>query len=197
MGSESLIWGILALASGIFICAYGSVLFRFVLAVIGFMLGFSAVMWIAGGMVQGALQIIVAVVVGAIVAVALYSLFRLALHMAGGILGIVIVLAVVGLIGVTGSNLGVIGWILLVAGAVIGGFFGRRLGDLVIILATALAGAYLVVLGLAQAFGVGINATNALSTLGTGFALVLFVVVALISGLSQYESLRMRRRLRR
>jgi hypothetical protein len=197
MGSESLIWGILALASGIFICAYGSVLFRFVLAVIGFMLGFSAVMWIAGGMVQGALQIIVAMVAGAIIAVALYSLFRLALHMAGGILGLMIVLAVLGLVGVTGSNLGVIGWILLVAGAVIGGFFGRRLGDLVIILATALAGAYLVVLGLAKTFGVGINGTNALATLGTGFALVLFVVVALISGLSQYESLRMRRRLRR
>ena len=34
---STLIWGALALLSGIFICAYGNVLFRFVLAVLGFM----------------------------------------------------------------------------------------------------------------------------------------------------------------
>jgi hypothetical protein len=193
MSSDSLLWGILALASGIFICAYGNVMFRFVLAVLGFMLGFSAVMWIGGGLASG-LLLVVAIVVGAIVAAVLYSLVRLALYIAGGILGIVIVLAIVGLVGVAGTDLGIVGWILLIAGAAVGGFLGRRLGDMAIVLATALAGAYLVVLGVAQLFGVGIEGGNAIEMLGRGLPLVLFVSIALISGLSQYEALRVRRR---
>jgi hypothetical protein len=193
MSSDSLLWGVLALASGIFICAYGNVMFRFVLAVLGFMLGFSAVMWIGGGL-QGGLLLVVAIVAGAILAALLYSLFRLALYIAGGILGIVIVLAIVGLVGVTGSNLGIVGWILVIAGALVGGFFGRRLGDMAIVLATAMAGAYLVVLGVANLFGAGIEGGNAIEMLGGGLPLVLFISIALISGLSQYEALRVRRR---
>ncbi len=157
METGSFIWGLLALASGIFICAYGNMMFRFVLAVMGFMLGFSAVMWLAGGLVGG-LTAVVALVVGAIVAAVFYGLFRLSLYIAGGILGLVIVLAVFGLVGVVGANLGFFGWILVLAGALLGGFFGRRLGDVVIVFASALAGAYLVVLGIAKLFGAGIDA---------------------------------------
>jgi hypothetical protein len=193
MESGSLIWGILALVSGIFICAYGNVLFRFVLAVLGFMIGFSLVMWIAGPSPNG-LMLIVAIVVGGILAAVAYLTFKFALYFAGGILGIVIVFAVLGLIGVTGSDLGVFGWIVVLAGAVLGGWLGRRLGDLVIVFATALAGAYLVVLGLSHLFGLGIEGGNALKMLGASFPLVLFVTIALISGLSQYEAMRVRRR---
>lgn len=193
MSSESLLWGILALASGIFVCAYGNVMFRFVLAVVGFMLGFSAVMWLGGGL-QGGLLPVVAIVVGAILAAVFYGLFKLALYFAGGILGIVIVLVIVGLVGVGGSNLGIFSVILLIIGAVGGGFFGRRLGDMAIILATAMAGAYLIVLGLAKLFGAGIDGRDAVTMLGTAFPLVLFAAVALVSGLAQYEMLRVRRR---
>jgi hypothetical protein len=193
MESGSLIWGILALISGIFICAYGNVLFRFVLAVLGFMIGFSLVMWIAGPS-PSALVFVVAIVVGGILAAVGYAMFKLALYFAGGILGIVIVFAVLGLVGLTGSDLGVFGWIIAAAGAVLGGWLGRRLGDLVIVFATALAGAYLVVLGLSQLFGLGIEGGNALKMLGSSFPLVLFVTIALISGLSQYEAMRVRRR---
>ncbi|MGE5603515.1 MAG: hypothetical protein ACM30E_10710 [Nitrososphaerales archaeon] len=193
MDSGSLLWGVLALASGIFICAYGNVMFRFVLAVLGFMLGFSAVMWLGGGL-QGGLLLVVAIVVGAIVAALLYSLVRLALYIAGGTLGIVIVLAILGLVGLAGSNLGIVGWILVIAGAGVGGFLGRGLGTIAIVLATAMAGAYLVVLGLAKLFGAGIESGNALTMLGKSLPFVVFVTVALISGLSQYEALRLRRR---
>jgi hypothetical protein len=196
MESGSLIWGILALVSGIFICAYGNVLFRFVLAVLGFMIGFSLVMWIAGSS-PSALVVIVAIVAGGILAAVAYLTFKFALYFAGGILGIVIVFAVLGLIGLTGSDLGVFGWILAAAGAVLGGWLGRRLGDLVIVFATALAGAYLVVLGLSQLFGLGIEGGNALKMLGASFPLVLFVTIALISGLAQYEAMRVRRRFMR
>jgi hypothetical protein len=189
------IWGVLALASGIFICAYGNVLFRFVLAVLGFMIGFSVVMWIAGPS-PSPLALIVAVVVGGILAAVGYAMFKLALYFAGGILGIVLVMAVLGLIGVTGTDLGVFGWIIVAAGAVLGGFLGKRLGDIVIVLATALSGAYLVVLGVSRLFAAGIEGGNPLKMLGGAFPLVLFVTIALISGLCQYEVLRLRRRLR-
>jgi Domain of unknown function (DUF4203) len=190
---STLIWGALALVSGIFICAYGNVLFRFVLAVLGFMIGFSVVMWLGGGLGQP-LQIIVAIVLGGILAAVGYALFKLALYFAGAILGITIVFAILGLVGVAGSDLGAFGWILALAGAVLGGIFGRRLGDLAIVFATALAGAYLVVLGLARIFVTSIDSGNALKMLGAGFPLLLFLTIALISGLTQYEVLRIRRR---
>jgi hypothetical protein len=190
---STLIWGVLALASGIFICAYGSGLFRFVLAVLGFMIGFSLVMWLGGGIGQP-LQLIVAIVAGGILGALGYLLFKLALYFAGAILGITIVFAVLGLVGVSGADLGAFGWIVAFAGAVLGGIFGRRLGDLVIVFATALAGAYLVVLGLARLFVDSIDSSNALKMLGAGFPLLLFLTIALISGLTQYEVLRIRRR---
>lgn len=193
MESGTLIWGVLALVSGIFICAYGNVLFRFVLAVLGFMIGFSLVMWITGPSPSW-LIVVVAIVVGGILAAVAYLTFKFALYFAGGILGITIVFAILGLVGLTGSDLGVFGWIIAAAGAVLGGWLGRRLGDLVIVFATALAGAYLVVLGLSQLFGLGIEGGNALKMLGASFPLVLFVTIALISGLAQYEAMRVRRR---
>lgn len=194
MTSGSLIWGILALASGIFICAYGNVLFRFVLAVLGFVIGFSVVMWIAGPS-PSALMFAVGVVAGGILAAIGYAMFKLALYIAGGILGIVIVLTVLGLVGIGGSNLGVFGWILVVAGAGAGGFFGRRLGNLVFVFATALAGAYLVILGMANLFAVGIEGDNPVKMLVAGFPLVLFLTIALISGLAQHQAMRARQRL--
>jgi hypothetical protein len=190
---SSTLWGVLALASGIFICAYGNVLFRFVLAVLGFVIGFSVVMWIAGPS-PAPLVIIVAIVVGGIVAAVGYAMFKLALYFAGGILGIVIVMAVLGLVGVAGSDLGVFGWIIAAAGAVLGAIFGRRLGDIAIVLATALAGAYLVVLGIAKLFVPAIQSSNPQMMLEAAFPLVLFLSIALISGLCQYEVLRVRRR---
>ena len=191
---STLIWGALALVSGIFICAYGNVLFRFVLAVLGFMIGFSAVMWLGGGLGQP-LQIIVAIVLGGILAAVAYAMFKLALYFAGAILGITIVMAILGLVGVAGSNLGAASWVVVVAGAALGAFFGRRLGDLAIVFATALAGASRVVLGLARLFQpAGVDGSNPLMMLGAGFPLVLFLAIALISGLTQYEVMRIRRR---
>lgn len=194
MSSGSLIWGILALASGIFICAYGNVLFRFVLAVLGFVIGFSLVMWIAGPSLS-ALMVAVGFVAGAILAAVGYAMFKLALYVAGGILGIVIVLTLLGLVGMAGSDLGVFGWILVIAGAGAGGFFGKRLGNLVFVFATALAGAYLVILGMANLFAAGIEGGDPVKMLGAGFPLVLFLTIALISGLAQHQAMRARQRL--
>ena len=49
---HNLIWGLVVLISGIFIASYGNMLFRFVLAFIGFALGFSLIMWVGDGPVS-------------------------------------------------------------------------------------------------------------------------------------------------
>jgi hypothetical protein len=168
-------------------------MFRFVLAFIGFALGYSLVMWF-GDSVPSALQIVIAIVVGGIVAALFYSIFRFALYMAGGLLGFVIMLGVIGLFKAGNLDLGFFGWILVLAAAGFGAFFGRRLGDIVIVLATALTGAYFVVLGLGALFGLNVETGNPLYMLGSAFPLVLFVTIALISGLAQYQAFSFRRR---
>jgi hypothetical protein len=195
MEGTSLVWGLAAIAAGIFVCAYGSALFRFVLAVIGFMIGFSLVMALAAG-ASPALQWILALVAGGIGALLLYRLFNLSLYIAGGILGAAIVIAVLGLFGLTGGGVGIFGWILVLAGAGVVGFFGRRIGDLVIVFATAIAGATLVVYGLARVFGtnIGNGSVDPTKVLSGAFALLLWAVIALISGLAQYQVQSLRRR---
>jgi len=194
MDSNGLIWGIIVLATGIFVCAYGNILFRFVLAFIGFAIGYSLVMWL-GGSLSDALQIVVGLVVGGIFAAIFYSVFRFALYIAGGLLGLVIMLGILGLFKLGGMGLNsVVGWILVVAAAGLGAFFGNRLGDMVLVLATALAGAYFVVLGLGALFSLDVETGNPLAMLGAGFTLVLFLTIALISGLAQYQAFSFRRR---
>jgi hypothetical protein len=149
----------------------------------------------------GALGWIIALVAGGIGAFLLYKLFNLSLYIAGGILGIAIVIALLGLFGLTGSGqgLGIFGWILVLIGAGVVGFFGRRLGDIVIVLATALAGATLVVYGLARLFAptIGNGSVDPTKVLSSVFALALFATIALISGLAQYQIQSLLRRIRR
>ena len=189
---DGVVWGIVVLACGIFISAYGNVLFRFVLMFAGFAIGFSLVMWL-GGFLGDALQIVVAIVVGGILAAVLYSLVKFALHIAGGLLGLVLMLAILGLFKLGGIDLGFFGWILALVAAGVGGFFGNRLGDIVIVAATALAGAYFVVLGLAALFRTA-DTQNPISLLGTAFPMVLYISIVLISGLAQYQAYALRRR---
>jgi hypothetical protein len=141
MDSVSILFGLVTIAAGIFVCVYGNVLFRFVIAVLGFLIGFWLIMAIFPA-TNNALRVVLAIVVGGIGAAILYSLFRLALHVAGALLGAVVVMTVLALIGWIGNgNFGVISWILVIAGAVVVGFFGNRPGNAIIPLATALAGA--------------------------------------------------------
>jgi hypothetical protein len=190
---ETTVWGIVILICGVFIAVYGNILFKFVLAFIGFALGFSLVMWLGGAM-SDALKIVVAIVVGGILAAVMYSLLKFALYIGGAILGTVLIVAVLGLFKLGGLDLGFFGWILAAVGAIAGGFVGPRLGNLVIVLATSLAGAYFTVLGLGNLFKVSVDTENPLTMLGTGFPLVLFLTVTVISFLGQYESHKLRQR---
>ncbi len=193
---DTLLWGIIVLISGVFISAYGSLLFRFALAFLGFAIGYSLVAWLGGGL-DTALRILVGIVVGGILAATLYFLVKFTLNIAGAVLGLVLMMALLGLFRLAGLDLGILGVVLAVAAAGLGGFFGNRLGSIVIVLATSLAGAYLVVLGLGAMFGLGVATDDPLALLGTSFPLVLFLTIALISGLAQHQAFSVRQRLLR
>ena len=190
---HTLLWGIIVLVSGIFVAAYGSLLFRFALAFLGFAIGYSLVAWLGGGL-DPALRILAGIVAGGILASSLYILVKFTLNIAGALLGLVLMLALLGFFRLAGLNLDTLGVVLTIAAAGLGGFFGNRLGSIVVVLATSLAGAYLVVLGLGAIYGLGVRTDDPTALLGTSFPLVLFLTVALISGLAQYQAFSVRRR---
>ncbi len=190
---HTLLWGIIVLVSGVFVAAYGSTLFRFALAFLGFAIGYSLVAWLGGGL-DTALRILVGIVAGGILAATLYLLVKFTLNIAGAMLGLVLMLVLLGLFRLAGLDLRLLNVVLVIAATGLGGVFGNRLGSGVVVLATSLAGAYLVVLGLGAIYGLGVETDNPLALLGASFPLVLFLTVALISALAQYQVFSLRRR---
>lgn len=180
--------GIVLAACGIFLLVYGGLLFRFSMAVGLFVIGFSLASWLFSGQ-EDLIRILVSLVVGGALAAVGYALVRMVLHIAGGLLGAVLVLLVLSLLPLDMPSF--LNIILILAGAGVIGFFGNRLGDWVIILATALAGAYAVVLGLTRMFPTAVEANADYIASGsayvpfTGPAFAVFVIIFLIGALAQ------------
>ena len=164
---------------------------------IGFAVGFGAAFALTDGQ-DDVLRVLVAIVAGGIAAAVLYSLIRVGLYIAGGILGAVLAIVVSSLFGWLDDGSGWLPLILLVAGAGGGGFFGPRLGDLIITLATAAAGAFLVVYGLTilyvDDFQTDVEDPGA--TIAKSLPFVIFLVIAAIGGLGQYVAAGLRHRIR-
>ena len=137
--------GILLAACGIFLLVYGGLLFRFALAVGFFVLGFSLTSWLFSSQ-PDMIRLLVSFVAGGVLAVVGYALVRMMLHIAGGLLGAVLVLLILSLLPFSMPSF--LSVLIIIAGAGVVGFFGNRLGDWVIILATTLTGAYAVIFGL-------------------------------------------------
>jgi hypothetical protein len=192
-----LIWGAVLVGCGIFISVYGTLLFRFVLAMIGFAVGFAGALTLTDGQDTG-LRLLVGLVAGAIAAGILFGLVRLGLWIAGGIVGIVLALMVASLTNQLDGS-GTVVSLLVVAAAAPGAYFGRRLGDWIIILASAGAGALLIVYGLLIWFQdrLGTDLTDPGRNLNENLTLVMVLALAAVSSLSQYNIVSLRRRLMR
>lgn len=191
------VFGLVLLAAGIFVCVYGTRLFTYGLAAMGFAAGFLAGFRVFEGS-ESLLQIVLAVVVGAIVAAIVTALARFGLYIAGGILGLVLAIVVLGLLGIGGRGFsGVVATVALVAATGAGGVFGPILGQGIVVFASAAAGALLVVNGLQAWFDDRLpgEAGDAVTSLGGGFSLTLFVVIFLISALGQLDVQDLRNRL--
>jgi len=198
MSVTAIVWGTLSIVGGVFFSIYGYTLFRFVLAGIGFLIGFSIAMPLLASQ-PDMIRIVLGVVAGGIVGAVLYFLISFSLYIAGALLGLVIAMLVASFLLVLRLDGVVLNIVLALAGLGLGAFFGRRLGDLIIILATAGIGAYTVVYGLGlwfpEQFNANVSELNGLLPI-SGFSLVLLIAIALISGLAQYQILDLRRRLR-
>ena len=178
--------GLLLVACGIFLLVYGSMLFRFAIAVGGFVLGFSLASWLFAGQTD-AIRLLISFVAGGVLAVLGYSLVNLALYLAGGILGAVLALVILSLLRI---DVAIINLIVVLVGAGLVGFFGKRLGDWVMMLATSLAGAYAVIYGLANMFPVAVGTTPgdmSASIPFTGPAFAVFLIVLVIGLLAQFQ----------
>ena len=186
--------GFLFLACGVFLLVYGGKLFRFALAVGFFVLGFSLAMWLLSSQ-PITIRLLVSLVAGGMLALVGYLLVKMVLHLAGGLLGAVLALLILSLLPISLPSFLVL--ILIIVGAGLVGFFGSRLGDWVIILATTLAGAYAILLGLAHLFplamGVDPDYLSA-QILFTAPAFLVFVTFLITGILAQFEIRRVRGR---
>ncbi len=185
--------GLLLTACGVFLLVYGTILFRFALAVAGFVLGFALAWWLTQS--QGtAVQILVGLVAGGIAAAVLFLVVRIGLYIAGGLLGAVAALVLLSLFRI--ENV----WVnlaLIVAGGGLVVFFGRRLGLWLTVGATSLTGAYAAVYGLSQVFPEttgGFDADPTARIPFTGPAFAVFLVLLAVGILAQLQIARVRDR---
>ena len=186
--------GLVLVACGIFLLVYGGLLFRFALAVGGFVLGFSLASWLLAGQ-PDTIRLLISFVTGGVLAVVAYALVRMSLYIAGGILGAVLVLLVMSFLPFAMPSF--MNVILVIVGAGVVGFFGRRLGDWVVILATTLLGGYAVLAGLTRMFPamMGVDAAYSSAQVPvTGPAIVIFLIVFVIGALAQFQIRRIRGR---
>lgn len=182
---HNLVLGIVSLVCGTVMLVYGATLFRFVLAFAGFYLGFTLSMiglsWLGDGAPSQTIQMVISLVLGAVCAGVLYSLVRITVYAAGAMLGLVLGLLISSLFSMNDTW---VGHLIAIGALVLGAAFGRTLGAGLTIFASALAGAYVSVTGLAMLFG--IQSTYGLMPV-TQKTLVVFIVFAAISVLAQFR----------
>jgi hypothetical protein len=186
MNDFSLLGLLLFAAFGVTLLVYGYPLFRLLLPIFGFMIGF-----VVGYSIFGEERWFLAMVFSVGLAIALGALalaaWSLIVALAGVLLGASLGVGIGVAIGGTGIWLAIIG-------AVVGGFMFYRFRDLAVILFTALNGAWMLVAGAADVLGQGALAqrtrlalTTDLSLQPSWFLIIAFVVVGVIGVVVQYR----------
>ena len=125
---------------------------------------------------------------------------KFGLYIAGAMLGATLAVVAGGVIDIFSSAPGDVLWVILgAAGVVGGGFFGPRLGNFIILLATSATGALLVIEGIRVLFEsrIGGDVTDPTSSLTQRLTLTIFLVILIISALSQRNASQLRHRVLR
>lgn len=194
MSASEFVFGAAMIGGGVFVGVWGEQLFRFVLAVIGFAIGFGAIYLLLDGQSDG-LRLLFGVIAGGIAAGVLFMLINFGLYIAGGIAGGAVGLIVAGLLGFSGDSVPTA--IVAIAGVGGVGFFGKRIGTMIIPVATAAAAALMIVYGYASWFQSELSSN--IDQPGTELEKTQIVVLVLIifglSFLAQWNIAGLRRRL--
>jgi hypothetical protein len=194
MAGSDLIWGLALIALGVFVCSYGNMLFRFALPALAFGLASVMVYGLLDSM-DALPRVGISLGLGLIAAMVLFLGARIAIYVAGGLLGVVAAMLLASLIDLAGSRPSE--WIvypLVIAGAGGGGYIGPRFGAWITVLATATGGAFLAVAGILRLFQstFGRDITSPVDVLNSKVTIVVFLVIAIISALTQYNFWRLR-----
>jgi len=197
MSITDFFWGLLVICSGVFIGVYGSMLFRFALAAMGFGLGFLGALTLLSDQ-PATTRLLIALAAGGIVAIALYTLVRFGIYVAGAIFGLVLSFVVSSLLAIFSSQPS--RWlvtILALIGAGAGGFLAPRFASLAIILATSAASAYLIVNGIQIWYAKDLEVTydNPATALSNRLSLIVFLIVFAMAFLNQFAMRTMRSRI--
>lgn len=137
--------GIIYLVVGLLACFFGKRLFRIVLALLGFVLGFQIGSQILVGQPETTV-LIVSLIVGVILAALFWTYYKFAHLLFGAFLGWILAGLLAPLLGISNATTLLI---VQIVGAVIGAFVGLALADLMIRVSTAFGGATTAVTGLA------------------------------------------------
>lgn len=185
--------GLAIIAGGVFAAAYGYSLFRFVLGVLGFMVGYSLATNFAGSIgLDTTATVFIGLAAGLILAAVGYAAISVGRYIAGALLGVVIAMLVLSLLQTQQG--GVLGLIGVAAGVGIGAFAGRFFGDLLVLSATSFVGAYGIMLGMITIFPELVPNTTPGRVPVTMPVLVIMIAIALVGGLAQHNLYRFRRR---
>ncbi|MDQ3695055.1 MAG: hypothetical protein M3464_15715 [Chloroflexota bacterium] len=182
-----LLWGLVLIAAGVFLIVYGGAYFRYALAAIGFGVGFLGSI---GFTIEQDLLVrfLIAIAAGIIGAALLYFLVDFSFIIGGAIFGLVVALLLIGLLEIVGLDVpAVLVTILALIGLAAGAFFGKDLGQVIVLLATAAAGAYLIVSGVHVMYEsrIGGDGMEPLDHLAQRFGLVLFLILFALGYLMQ------------
>lgn len=178
------LWGVIALTCGAVMLVYGASMFRVVLLVAGFYIGFALVNVLLGSISGGpgpGVRNAIAIVLGAAAGFVLFSMARLTVYAAGAMLGLVAAMFLASLLG---FSRGWAVWIIGLGGTGLGAFLGPHLGRSLTIISSAVAGSYVTVIGLARLFGVP-EAMAAGTMPVNSRTLTVFILLAVISILAQ------------
>lgn len=188
--------GLAIIAGGIFAAALGFSLFRFVLSVLGFMVGYSLATNVAGSLgLDTAATLFIGLAAGLILAVIGYAMVRVGRYIAGALLGVVISMLVLSLLQTEQG--GIIGLAGVAAGVGIGAFAGRFFGDMLVLSATSFVGAYGIMLGMVTLFPELVPGAVPGRVPVTLPVLLIMIAIALVGGVAQYNLYYFRRRGRR
>ena len=191
--TEEWLWGGGMIAAGIFIAVYGSRLFRFAMAAVGFGAGFLLAIRLMEELDRER-EMPIALIAGLIGAILLFVLAKFGLLLAGAIFGLVAAILAIGVIEVSTEQVpgDVMQVVVAAAGAVIGALFGRAIGWIVVLLGTAAAGSALVLNGLHVLFQLEyeIDPADPLRNTATQLALVTFGILFLFALLGQLNARR-------
>ncbi len=191
--TEEWLWGGGMIAAGIFIAVYGSRLFRFAMAAVGFGAGFLLAIRLMEEFDRER-EMPIALIAGLIGAILLFVLAKFGLLLAGAIFGLVAAILAIGVIEVSTEQVpgDVMQVVVAAAGAVIGALFGRAIGWIVVLLGTAAAGSALVLNGLHVLFQLEyeIDPADPLRNTATQLALVTFGILFLFALLGQLNARR-------